>query len=126
MNGARLPRPQTALRAPACALLPSAARRAGTIAGRAAYAGWGYYYSGHLALAQQASAVDVAGGVDFGPVYLRRGVPCRLFISAVLRRCKRATGTLLSRSTTGSACRSSSMELLTAKQNVKVTIGGCG
>jgi len=44
-------------------------------------------YSGHLTLAQTASAADAVRGFDFGPVYLERGSPGRYFISAVLPQC---------------------------------------
>jgi len=43
-----------------------------------------YYYSGELTLAQKISSADVARGFDFGPVYMREGVPGRYYLSAVL------------------------------------------
>jgi hypothetical protein len=47
----------------------------------------GLNYSGELVLAQKVSAGEVIRGFDFGPVYLRSGVPGRYFLSARLPDC---------------------------------------
>jgi hypothetical protein len=48
------------------------------------YAWLAINYSGHLALAQTASADQTVRGFDFGPVYMRQGQPGRFYISAML------------------------------------------
>jgi hypothetical protein len=49
-----------------------------------AYAWLAINYSGKLALAQTCSAAQVVRGFDFGPVYMREGVPGRYYLSATL------------------------------------------
>jgi hypothetical protein len=49
-----------------------------------AYAWLAIHYSGKLSLAQTCSAAQVVRGFDFGPVYMREGVPGRYFLSATL------------------------------------------
>lgn len=50
----------------------------------AAWFGWGYLYSGRLALAQPAPSTDIPRGFDFGPVWLEQGQAGRYFISALV------------------------------------------
>jgi hypothetical protein len=49
-----------------------------------AYAWYGVFCSGRLALAQQAPASEIMRGFDFGPVWLEEGEVGRYFITAVL------------------------------------------
>ncbi len=47
----------------------------------------GLYYSGELVLAQKVPASEIVRGFDFGPVYLRSGVPGRYYLAARLPEC---------------------------------------
>lgn len=49
-----------------------------------AWAYYGMYASGRLALAQQAPASEIMRGFDFGPVWLEQGEVGRYFITAIL------------------------------------------
>jgi len=56
-----------------------------------AYAYYGVFCSGRLALAQQAPASEVMRGFDFGPVWLEKGEVGRYFITARLPQADTAT-----------------------------------
>jgi hypothetical protein len=56
-----------------------------------AYAYYGVFCSGRLALAQQAPASEILRGFDFGPVWLEQGEVGRYFITATLPQSDTAT-----------------------------------
>jgi hypothetical protein len=56
-----------------------------------AYAWYGVFCSGRLALAQQAPATEIMRGFDFGPVWLEKGETGRYFIGARLPQADTAT-----------------------------------
>jgi hypothetical protein len=56
-----------------------------------AFAWYGVFCSGRLALAQQAPASEIMRGFDFGPVWLEKGEVGRYFISARLPQADTAT-----------------------------------
>jgi hypothetical protein len=56
-----------------------------------AYAAYGVFASGRLALAQQAPASEILRGFDFGPVWLEQGETGRYYITATLPQSETAT-----------------------------------